>query len=83
MSGVDLQDRLALPIIVITAHDDAKPHERVATSGAIGHLRKPCEEQTVLDAIRGALRASKDPLSGWDGVASSRTRPMSDHGHPR
>jgi FixJ family two-component response regulator len=63
MSGFDLQDRLAVPIIFITAHDDAKTQERIARSGAAGHLRKPCEEQTVLEAIYRAVQPGGDPLS--------------------
>ena len=55
MSGFDLQDRLAVPIIFITAHDDPRTQERIARSGAVGHLRKPCEEQTVLEAIDRAV----------------------------
>jgi len=55
MSGFDLQDRLAIPIIFITAHDDAKTHERITKSAAVGHLRKPCDEQTVLEAIQRAV----------------------------
>jgi two-component system, LuxR family, response regulator FixJ len=55
MSGFDLQDRLAVPIIFITAHDDPRTQERIARSGAVGHLRKPCEEQTVLEAITRAV----------------------------
>jgi FixJ family two-component response regulator len=78
MSGFDLQDRLAVPIIFITAHDDIKTQERIARSGAVGHLRKPCEEQTVLDAIHRAVRGTEDPPSGPDGAARSRTRPMLD-----
>jgi FixJ family two-component response regulator len=62
MSGFDLQDRLAVPIIFITAHDDAKTRERIANSGAAGHL-------TVLDAIRRAVRGSEDPLGGRAGAA--------------
>jgi FixJ family two-component response regulator len=46
MSGFDLQDRLAVPIIFITAHDDAMTQKRIAKSGAVAHLRKPCDEQT-------------------------------------
>lgn len=74
MSGFDLQDRLAVPIIFITAHDDAKTQERIAKSGAVGHLRKPCEEQTVLDAIHRAVRVGENSLAGLDGAARSRTR---------
>jgi FixJ family two-component response regulator len=66
MSGFDLQDRLAVPIIFITAHDDATTQERIAKSGAIGHLRKPCEKQTVLDAIQRAVGMRKEALTGPD-----------------
>jgi FixJ family two-component response regulator len=69
MSGFDLQDRLAVPIIFITAHDDARTQERIAKSGAVGHLRKPYDEQTVLDAIRRAVQGSQDPLGGRAGAA--------------
>lgn len=69
MSGFDLQDRLAVPIIFITAHDDARTHERIAKSGAVGHLRKPYDEQTVLDAVRRAVQGSEDPLGGRAGAA--------------
>ena len=69
MSGFDLQDRLAVPIIFITAHDDARTQERIAKSGAVGHLRKPYDEQTVLDAVRRAVQGSEDPLGGRAGAA--------------
>jgi FixJ family two-component response regulator len=82
MSGFDLQDRLAVPIIFITAHDDAKTHERIAKSGAVGHLQKPCAERTVLDAIDRAVRVSEGPLAGRDGAARSRTRHTGDTSEP-
>jgi FixJ family two-component response regulator len=81
-SGFDLQDKLAVPIIFITAHDDAKTQERIAKSEAVGHLRKPCEGQTVLDAIHRAVRVNASPLAGQDGAALSRTRHTSNDGHP-
>jgi len=68
MSGFDLQDRLAVPIIFITAHDDARTQERIAKSGAVGHLRKPYDEQTVLAAIRRAVQGTEDPLGGRAGI---------------
>ena len=79
MSGFDLQDRLAVPIVFITAHDDAKTQQRIAQSGAVGHLRKPCEEQTVLDAIDRAVQPSKRSLA-QDAPARSDdgTRPVPD-----
>jgi hypothetical protein len=38
MSGFDLQERLAVPIIFITGHDDAQTRKRIEQSGAAGHL---------------------------------------------
>ena len=55
MSGFELQDRLAVPIIFITAHDDAATSERIEKSGASGHLRKPFGEKSILEAIRRAV----------------------------
>ena len=57
LSGFDLQERLAVPIIFITAHDDATTRERIEKSGVSGHLRKPFDEGAVLDAIRRAIGA--------------------------
>jgi two-component system, LuxR family, response regulator FixJ len=54
MSGFDLRDQLAVPIIFITAHDDAATLERMEKSGAAGHLQKPFDEHAVLGAIRRA-----------------------------
>ena len=55
MSGFDLQERLAVPIIFITGRDDAPTRKRIEQSGAAGHLRKPFDEQALLDTIRQAL----------------------------
>jgi FixJ family two-component response regulator len=60
MSGFDLQERLAadhpsLPIIFITALDEATTRERFRRTGVAGLLRKPFDEHTLLYAIRRAL----------------------------
>ncbi len=57
MSGFELQeqlaaDRVAIPIIFMTAHDDAATRERIRRSGAAGYLGKPFDGQALLDAIR-------------------------------
>ena len=67
MNGFELQQRLAVPIIFITAHDDAPTLERIEKSGAAGHLRKPFDSPTVLDAIRRAVQATQARTSGADG----------------
>ena len=56
MSGFDLAERLmaervAIPIIFITAHDDAATRERIRGSGATGYLAKPFDGQVLLDVI--------------------------------
>ncbi|HWN12669.1 MAG TPA: response regulator [Candidatus Dormibacteraeota bacterium] len=59
-TGFELQAELAaggsvIPIIFISAYDDAATSERIAESGAAAYLRKPFEEQDLLDAIRRAV----------------------------
>jgi FixJ family two-component response regulator len=67
MNGFDLQERLTVPIIFITAHDDVPTLERIEKSGASGHLRKPFNARTVLDAIRQAVQAAHERNGGADG----------------
>jgi FixJ family two-component response regulator len=55
MTGFQLQDRIAVPVIFITAHDDPATRERIAKSGAASHLHKPFEAATLVEAIRQAL----------------------------
>ena len=57
MNGFELQeqlaaDRVAIPIVFITAHDDAATCERIRRSGAVGYLGKPFDGQALLDVIR-------------------------------
>ena len=60
MSGYQLQEHLAasgvvIPIVFITAYDDASTRERVERSGAVGYLRKPFDQETLIEAIRRAI----------------------------
>jgi len=69
MSGFDLQERLAtdhpsLPIIFITALDEAVTRARFRRSGVAAQLRKPFDEDTLLHAIRHAL--DQGPIDGRD-----------------
>lgn len=57
MTGFDLQERLAadraaIPIIFITAHDDASTRERVQRAGVAAYLPKPFDQSALLAAIR-------------------------------
>jgi FixJ family two-component response regulator len=55
MTGFELQERLAVPVVFITSHDDPVTRARIEKSGAVGHLRKPFDDHEVLGAIRRAL----------------------------
>ena len=61
MSGFELQQRLAVPVIFITSHDDDSTRARIEKSGAAGHLWKPFEGVAVLGAIRRALGTDPAP----------------------
>src|SRR5439155_13189232 len=59
MNGFGLQEhlvaeRIDLPVIFITAHDDVVTRARIERSGAAAHLHKPIDEQPLLEAIRQA-----------------------------
>lgn len=61
MSGIELQkDLLArhhqLPIIFVTAHPTEGAREDALAAGAIGFLRKPCNEDTLIALLDRALR---------------------------
>jgi FixJ family two-component response regulator len=62
MSGFDLQQRLAVPVIFITSYEDDSTRDRIMKSGAAGHLWKPFDEDAVLDAIRRAVGVDHDPI---------------------
>lgn len=61
MSGFELQQRLAVPVVFITSHDDASTRTRIEQSGAVGHLWKPFDEAAVLDVIRRAIGGTAEP----------------------
>ena len=60
MNGLDLKELLVargdtVPVIFITAHDDAPTRERIDRSGAAAFLAKPFNRQALIGAIRGVL----------------------------
>jgi len=77
MSGFDLQtrltaDRVVIPIIFITAHDDVSLRARAEHSGAAAYLCKPFDDELLLDAIRGVVggngnRLNEGPIGKRDG----------------
>jgi FixJ family two-component response regulator len=62
-TGFDLQQALPecgipLPVIVISARDDAQIREHARQLGAIAFFRKPVDDQAFLDAIWWAISGS-------------------------
>jgi FixJ family two-component response regulator len=60
MGGFELQahlvaNRIVIPIIFITAHDDVATRERAQNSEAAAYLCKPFNDEVLLDAIRGVV----------------------------
>jgi FixJ family two-component response regulator len=61
LSGFDLVERLTaagspIPTIFITAHDDAPTRERARRAGAIGYLRKPFDDDALIESVQRALQ---------------------------
>lgn len=60
MSGAELQDVLmadgyTTPIIFMTASRDERVRARVLDAGACGFLRKPLDDQRLIDCLKKAL----------------------------
>lgn len=73
MSGFELQERLmtdgvSIPIVFITAHDDALTRGRIERSGVAGHLWKPFDDQALVDAIRKAVDQDQRRIDLGHGV---------------
>lgn len=57
ISGLDLQRRLKdegsrIPVIIITAFDDAGGREQAERLGCVAYLHKPCEAEAILALLR-------------------------------
>jgi FixJ family two-component response regulator len=60
LTGFDLQRKLndqgiKIPVIVISASDDAQTREQARELGAVAFFRKPIDAQALLDAISWAI----------------------------
>jgi FixJ family two-component response regulator len=65
LNGLEVQERLAtngnpLPVIFITAHDEAVPRERALAAGAVAFVRKPFQDELLIKTLRVALEPSVD-----------------------
>ncbi len=69
VSGFDVQARMAeaslhVPVIIITGHDSPEAQARALSGGASAYLRKPVDEQTLVEAIQGAVVGSPSTNGG-------------------
>lgn len=60
MSGAELQDWLIaqghrVPIIFVTAYFEERVRDRVMDAGALGFLRKPFSDQSLIECLDKAL----------------------------
>jgi FixJ family two-component response regulator len=61
LNGLDLQQRLItrprpIPIVFVSAHDDAVVRTNALRAGATAYLKKPADNSTLLDAVHRALK---------------------------
>jgi FixJ family two-component response regulator len=61
MSGLELQAKLKaegsrIPMIFITAHDDAKMKMQAMNAGAVEFLSKPFDDEVLLEKVQAALK---------------------------
>ena len=61
MSGLELLSQLrrsgySIPILIITAHDDAQTREAAARVGCTAYLRKPLDGKMILDEVAAAMK---------------------------
>lgn len=65
VTGFDVLERMAqdgidVPVIIITGHDSSEAYERAMAAGASVCLRKPVNDESLLDAVRRMIGAN-DP----------------------
>ena len=65
MSGLDLQDRLAVeevqpPVIIITGHGDVPMAVRAVKAGAVDFIEKPFKDQVLLDSVFRAIESDAE-----------------------
>jgi FixJ family two-component response regulator len=66
MDGFAVQARLAkssapVPVVIITGHDSTETRDRALAGRPVAYLRKPVNDQTLLDAIELALTHNRQP----------------------
>jgi FixJ family two-component response regulator len=63
-NGLEVQRRLAgsgIPMVFITAHDEAGVRQQALAAGAAAYLRKPFNDEVLIKAVRTAIDLAKKP----------------------
>jgi FixJ family two-component response regulator len=65
INGLELQEKLVksgstMPIIFISAHEDAPAREQAMKAGAIAFLKKPFEDQILIEKTNSVLSRIED-----------------------
>jgi FixJ family two-component response regulator len=63
-NGLEVQRRLAgsgIPIVFITAHDEADVRQQALAAGAAAYLRKPFNDEVLIKAVRTAIDLAIKP----------------------
>ncbi len=58
--------RVALPVVVVSASDEAVIREQAHALGAVGFFRKPVDDQALLDAISWAISEAHETRKKTD-----------------
>jgi FixJ family two-component response regulator len=64
LNGLEVQQRLSgsgIPVILITAHDDAGVRSQGLASGALGYLCKPFNDSLLIKMVHAALGNAPAP----------------------
>jgi two-component system response regulator FixJ len=64
LNGFEVQDAMRargmrVPVVVITGHDHAGAEGHALANGAFAYLRKPVDATDLVDAINGAVAATR------------------------
>jgi FixJ family two-component response regulator len=68
LDGFEVQIRMLetghrVPVVVVTGFDTPEARGRALSAGAAAYLRKPVDDQALLDAVEWALAGTRGPAS--------------------
>src|SRR4029079_15087233 len=83
MNGFEVQAQLAdlrvsVPVVIITGHDSDETRALALAGFPVAYLRKPVNDQLLLDAIALALRRSQQQLGARNDVSLNVNQPTKE-----